>query len=232
VYDVGDAGTYPGWPFFLPDDGAIVFAIGITTDFSANGVGLLTGSSASAPSSDLFILDRASGKVTLLAQAVGFSSVSDATSGTSYLPYSASDELHHNYDPIGAPVAAGGYYWVFFDSYRHYGNQGLERQLWGTAIDVSGSGAYSRDPSHPAFYVTGQEPGTGNYRAVATIDPCQSDGSSCTAGIDCCAGLCTAGQCGSPSPRCSNAEEICGAGHACCTSTLKCIAGFCTTTVQ
>ena len=106
----------------------------------------------------------------------GSPSPADVSSNKTYLPFGASEELHHNYDPTVSPVAAGGYFWVFFDSYRHYGNQGLQRQLWGAAVDVSADGKYVTDPSHPAFYVTGQELGTGNHRAFTALDPCRADG--------------------------------------------------------
>ncbi|MFT3926747.1 MAG: hypothetical protein QM778_29650 [Myxococcales bacterium] len=90
------------WPTFLPDSKAVIFA-----DINKN---------------DLFITDVATGKVTLLARAVGFKSTSDAAQDTTtYLPFGA-DELHQSYYPTVAPVAAGGYFWVFFDTSRHYGN--------------------------------------------------------------------------------------------------------------
>jgi hypothetical protein len=224
-----NANSYPGWPFFLPDDNAIVFALGDQADFSGNGLGLnvggLTGSFGTA-TGDLYIIDLASGTTQLLAKAMGFASAQDVASNTTYLPFGAADELHHNFDPTVSPVAAGGYFWVFFDSYRHYGNVGLERQLWGTAIDVSPSGMYTTDLSHPAFYLTGQEAGTGNHRAFTALDPCRADGASCTTGVDCCKGLCTNGTCGGP-PRCSNVDEACMTSRDCCDPTAQCINGFC-----
>jgi len=75
-----------------------------------------------------------------------------------------------------SPVAAGGYFWVFFDSLRHYGNLGLQRQLWGAAVEISATGDYTVDRSAPAFYLPGQELGTGNHRAFAALDPCKMDG--------------------------------------------------------
>jgi hypothetical protein len=231
VFQVTSSNTYPGWPFFLPDDYGVVFAIGSSKDYSGNGAGLgLTGGVtglAGAPTSDLYVLDLASGTSTLLAQAMGFATVADAASNTTYLPFGASQELHHNYDPTVSPVAAGGYFWIFFDSYRHYGNVGLERQLWGTAVDVSADGKYTTDPSHPPFFVTGQELGTGNHRAFTALDPCHADGMSCTTGVDCCNGFCTNGVCGVPTPRCSNVDETCTSGHTCCDSMAQCINGFC-----
>ncbi len=234
VYQVTDDTTYPGWPFFLPDNGGVVFSTGSDADYSGDGAGLgaLGGAGAgvglaTAPKSDLFVVDLASGGATMLANAMGFASAADVTSNTTYLPYGAAQELHHNYDPTVSPVAAGGYFWVFFDSFRHYGNVGLQRQLWGTAVDVSSDGKYVADASHPAFYVTGQELGTGNHRAFTALDPCRADGQTCTTGVDCCNGFCTNGICGEQVPRCSNIDETCSAGHKCCDPTVDCINGYC-----
>jgi hypothetical protein len=235
IFQVSGSGTYPGWPFFLPDNGGVVFAIGNQADYSGGGLGLgVTGMGMiiTTSTSDLYVVDVASGTSTLLAQAVGFATPADASSNTTYLPYSPTDELHHNFYPTVSPIAAGGYFWVFFDSYRHYGNQGLQRQLWGAALDVSPTGAYTTDPSHPAFYLTGQELGTGNHRAFTALNPCQPNGSSCTTGVDCCNGQCTNGMCGTPTPRCSNEDETCSAGHMCCDATLQCINGFCTRIIK
>jgi hypothetical protein len=229
VFQVTDTTTYPGWPFFLPDNGALIFAVGNQADFSGGGIGLGLAGGVSNATSDLYILDLASGSSTPLGEAVGFTSAANATSNTTYLPYGTAD-LHHNFYPTVSPVAAGGYFWVFFDSYRNYGNNGVQRQLYGTAVDVSSTGHYTTDPSHPPFYVTGQELGTGNHRAFTALDPCLGNGSSCTSGFDCCAGFCTDGICGMPTvPRCSNTGETCSATQSCCTKTDECIAGYCAT---
>jgi hypothetical protein len=238
IYKVASP-DYIAWPFILPDNKGIVCAVGPTSDFSGGGIGLSGGIGLAglAPKSDLYMLDVATGSSTLLAQAMGFASQQDATAGTTYLPFGSADETHHNYYPTVSPVAAGGYFWVFFDSYRHYGNLGLQRQLWGTAVDVSAGGTYTADPSHPAFYLTGQELGTGNHRAFTALDPCRKDGDSCTTGIDCCNGFCTNGKCGVPpppegGPRCAGTDESCAGGVACCDPRDHCIAGHCGTLVR
>ncbi len=236
IFQSTDTSKYPGWPFFLPDQRAVVFAIGAAADYSGSGAGLGVGSMvglAGAPASDVYLLDLASSTSTILAKAMGFATVQDAASNTTYLPFGASEETHHNYYPTVSPVAAGGYYWVFFDSYRHYGNLGLQRQLWGSAVDARSDGTYKVDPSHPPFYVTGQELGTGDHRAFTALDPCHADGASCTTGVDCCKGFCTNGVCGLPQqPRCSNTDEACSAGQACCDTREQCISGFCATVIQ
>jgi hypothetical protein len=106
----------------------------------------------------------------LLARAMGFASPEDAASGTTYLPFGSGD-IHQNFDPIVSPAASGGYAWVFFDSRRNYGNVGLLRAIWCTAVDVSADGKYTVDPSHPAFFLPGQEIGTANFRPFATLAP-------------------------------------------------------------
>ena len=101
---------------------------------------------------------------------MGFASAMDVASGITYLPFGSS-EAHQNYAPSVSPVASGGYAWVFFDSMRHYGNAAFLRAIWGAAIDVAPDGSYASDPSHPAFFLAGQQLGTGNFHAVAALDP-------------------------------------------------------------
>jgi hypothetical protein len=182
--------------------------------------------------SDLYIADAATGTMTLLAKAMGFSTAADAQQGTTYLPF-GDDDLHHNYFPTVSPVAAGGYFWVFFDTLRHFGSLGSQRALWGFAIDVQPNGSYVTDPSHPPFYLPGQEFGTSsnNHRAFAALDPCKQDGAACTTGIDCCGGRCGAGTCSQPPPpeqkSCAKRDERCATAADCCVSNDYCINGFC-----
>ena len=115
----------------------------------------------------------ASSTVTVLAKAMGYNTPADAANNTTYLPFGA-DELHHNYFPTVSPVAAGGYFWVFFDSVRHYGNLGLQRQLWGAAIDIQPDGDLQSRPQPPCVPTyQSQELGAGNHRAFAALDPMQ-----------------------------------------------------------
>jgi hypothetical protein len=232
----------PAWPFALPDNGGVVFARTDELDFTGGGVGVSGDIQPGqrAPYSELSVIDIASKQVTLLAQAMGFRTPEDATNKVTYLPFGEED-LGHTYYPTVSPVGAGGYFWLFFDSVRHYGSTGVQRQLWGAAIDISADGTYTRDPSHPAFYLSGQEFGTGNHRAFAALDPCRKDGDKCTSGIDCCGGFCyldgqpeLAEPVGTCSPKkdenvCSRPDERCSIASDCCGSDppLNCIAGFC-----
>jgi hypothetical protein len=200
------------------------FARGTNSQFSGAGAGVMAGAPGQAPASDLYIVDIATSTATLLARAMGMATPQD-TGG--YVPFGAED-LHKHYYPTVSPVAAGGFYWVFFDSIRHYGNQGLVRQLWGSALSIAADRSYVGDPSHPAFYVTGQDLATGNHRAFTALDPCRQDGESCETGIDCCSGFCTNGICGVPEqPRCSNTNEACETTADCCNPADLCLGGFC-----
>jgi len=192
--------TRPAWPAFLLDDKAVVFVRSDSLDFSAGAGGgaAITGTqqlvkfdaTTSLPGSDLYIVDVASAQQTILAKAMGFNTAADAANSTTYLPF-GTDDLHGNYLPTVSPVASGGYYWVFFDTIRNFGNLGRHRQLWGTAIDIRPDGNYTTDPSHPAFYLSGQDLSADNHRTFAAVDLCKPDGAPCSSGVDCCAGFCS-----------------------------------------
>jgi hypothetical protein len=234
--------TRPGWPFFLPDGKAVLFVRTDGADFSGGGAGL-AGITIGAPNSEMYIADLATGTHTILGQAMGYKLPADAANNTTYLPFGA-DDLHHSYFPTVSPVAAGGYFWIFFDAVRHYGNLGVQRQLWGAAVDIQSNGSYKLDPSHPAFYLPGQEFGTGNHRAFAALDPCKKDGDTCATGIDCCGGTCyfpatpaelvePVGSCSPPKMNaCAKRDERCTSNADCCPPSgaepsTSCIAGFC-----
>ena len=239
----------PGFPFFLPNNQGVIFSRTGSHDFTAGFSGGIASVGSSAAGidlvkdvqfeSDLHIVDTKTGQFVMLAKAMGFHSEADAKDNVSYLPFGP-EEQHHNFMPTGLPVAAGGYFWIFFDSLRHYGNLGLQRQLWGAAIDIRAGGSYSADPSHPAFYLPGQEYGAANHRAYSALDACQSDGARCRSGIECCAGYCitspdetTPASCGTPPDvRCAKQEERCSTETDCCgvdNGVVACIAGFCGT---
>jgi hypothetical protein len=238
-----DSQYRPGWPHVLPDNQGVVFVRDGGLDWSGAGIGVLGSiGSALAPYSELFMVDLDTGKHTVLARAMGYDSAADAAAGKTYLPF-GKEETGKVYFPTMSPVAAGGFFWVFFDALRHYGNLGMQRQLWGAAIEISPEGDYSVDRSYPAFYLPGQEFGTGNHRAFTALDPCKADGDSCTSGVDCCGGFCNIpsggefgvdkGTCSSNANECSRVDERCEQDSDCCEddngdATYACIAGFCT----
>ncbi|MFT3926906.1 MAG: hypothetical protein QM778_30450 [Myxococcales bacterium] len=230
------ATLYPGWPFLLPDNGGAVFALGSDSAFDGNGVGI-SAAIARGPESDIYVVDVKSKQATLLAKAMGFDKVADASSNKTYLPF-GSEELHQAYYPTVSPVASGGYFWIFFDSMRHYGNQGFKRQLWGSALKVSADGKYTGDPSSPAFYVSGQDFDTSNHRAFTALDPCKKDGDGCRSGADCCGGYCNfppageftvdqLGMCSSTKQECAKDGERCSDVSDCCGEATQCINRYC-----
>ena len=88
------------------------------------------------------------------------------------------------------------------------------------------------DPSHPAFYLDGQESQADNLRGFWALNPCKADGTSCASGDDCCGGYCRgtdagASTCASTASGCSNEFDKCTTASDCCNSTDQCIAGRC-----
>ena len=218
-----DATLYPGWPFFTPDGQEVVFALGNGDDYATiqdPPTGLFVNRS------NLVIVDLRHKNARPL----------DLANGKG-LP---ARDLDLNYYATVSPVAAGGYFWVFFTSRRTYGNLMLQpeidavtKKIWVAAVDIEQhgevGGPLTGDPSHPAFYLPGQELQSGNIRAFATLTPCKTDGTTCTSGIDCCGGFCVDGTCKPVPPGCSKIEDKCTTAADCCAATppLVCIAGRC-----
>jgi hypothetical protein len=179
----------------------------------------------------------------------------DKLNGLGYLPTgpaSHNDDTTLNYEPTISPVASGGYMWVVFTSRRLYGNVATinpwhsdprftdisqtptTKKLWVAAIDLNATPG--TDPSHPAFYIPGQELMAGNTRGYWVVDPCKPDGNSCETGDECCGGFCRQGAdggglvCTMDKPMCAQEFEKCVVDQDCCAVNLgiKCIGGRCT----
>ncbi len=148
-------------------------------------------------------------------------------------------DLHLNFEPTFAPVAAGGYFWVVYLSRRTYGSilagdPSSEKQLWVAAIDQNPKPGH--DPSHAAFHLPGQDVTSLNLRGYWALAPCKSDGQGCTSGTDCCGGYCDSASgdgggavCGSTKASCSNVGDRCAKSSDCCTqsSGTTCINKVC-----
>jgi hypothetical protein len=171
--------------------------------------------------------------------------------GKSYLPGGEARDNNYEFFPTVTPISAGGFFWVLFTSRRTYGNlwqkdivDPTTKKIWVTAIDINAPGG--TDPSHPAFYLPGQETETGNIRAFGALEPCKEDGSACSAGSECCKGFCSQidpktgiGICGKITVnQCARLDDKCTTQADCCTGldngakggVLYCIAGFCAET--
>jgi WD40-like Beta Propeller Repeat len=219
-----DANKYPGWPFFTPDGKQVIFSLGVAPNFASEP----SPPQFNAGSAQLYVVDVASKTAHRLDETSGYSG------STEYLPFPGRDE-NLDFFPTVNPLSAGGYFWVYFTSRRQYGNMVqngsvpgkddvASKSIWVSAIDINPTPG--SDPSHPAFYLPGQELGSGNIRAFSVLAPCKGDGSGCESGIDCCGGSCTSGKCGAPAA-CADENSKCSATIPCCISGDECIGGYC-----
>jgi WD40-like Beta Propeller Repeat len=242
------------WPSFMPDSNGILFHEGDSFDSS----GFTGGTTESNPQYAEIRLIQLNGTVNQLNTLNG----RDA-SGNSTLPYGEAIENNMDYEPNVMPLPVGGYYWVVFTSRRTYGNvvapgraatstqyddpsqdpwgsnagPSPRKKLWVAAIDINYASPTNLDPSHPAFYLDGQELESANMRAFAALAPCAGNGQSCMSGTDCCSGFCRQTstdpmgnpvlQCVVPPAGCSNVGELCMTASDCCDTTNLCINGHC-----
>jgi hypothetical protein len=140
-------------------------------------------------------------------------------------------DLSYNYEPTFAPVDAGGYAWVVFTSRRTLGNRltgakDVVKQLWVAAIDQNPQAGL--DPSHPAFWVKGQDETTLNMRGFWALDPCKQVGGACGTGSECCNQNCALGVCKDPDPNmCSQTGNVCAKTSDCCDAKATCTNNIC-----
>lgn len=247
---VTDPAHVVAWPSFVPDGSAVLFHAGDSFDTAKSGGGALY--------ADVRLVDVESKNVNSLAALNGYDQ-----DGRLYLPGGAKQDEHLNYEPSVLPVPVGGYYWVLFTSRRTYGNTiapggslargddiwgvpvppdtetpSPRKKIWIAAIDLDHEG--SPDPSHPAFYLPGQELESGNMRAFAALEPCKKKGKACESAAECCDGFCRETgrdatgvpelSCSPPPDNsCSNVDEPCRAPSDCCSSKSLCINRRCAT---
>jgi WD40-like Beta Propeller Repeat len=88
----------------------------------------------------------------------------------------AADQSSACYEPTFMPESRGGYFWLVFVSERTYGNTltdtnsaSRRKQLWVMAIDDPPQAG--QDPSHPGFWLPGQEIDNHNMRGAWTLEP-------------------------------------------------------------
>jgi hypothetical protein len=220
-----------GWPAFTPDGKWVVYQAaadqGYETDQTALG--------------HLWFTSTTSDTHTRLDALDGYDS-----SGKVYLP---ANDANYSFAPTVLPEAVGGYFWVVFTSHRSYGNSLASQanlpvnplnpgvpavdslgKLWVAAIDINATAG--KDPSHPAFYMDGQELEADNLRGFWVASPCQANGTSCTSGDECCGGYCRPGDgggdvCTDTGGGCSNLYESCKTASDCCAAVDLCINGKC-----
>ena len=237
--------TYPAWPSWLPDAKSVVF----NNQIARGTCNTDTPDRASIYNCHLTTWYEAKAEIWIVKDgATKDPRVLAAANGKGYLPTNAlhPDDSQLNYQPTVNPVPSGGYYWVVFTSRRIYGNlltgkawgetggDGTpQKKLWVAAIDINAPAGV--DPSHPAFYLPGQELGAGNSRGFWVVDPCKANGNSCETGDECCNGFCRKDPDGGalvcsdkpPGTTCVQEFEKCTVDADCCDPKLKCIAGKC-----
>jgi hypothetical protein len=233
-----------GWPAWLPDSSALVFHQALNASDQ-----LATWRGAQA---QIWFVDVPSG-AGVTVQPIPLSALNGIDAqGNSVLPKVPGVVAHDadhlmSYEPTVNPIVSGGYNWVVFTSRRAYGNvltddpfedqyQGprpFTKKLWVAAVDLKRTPG--KDPSHPAFYLPGQELLGANMRGFWVVDPCRSDGQSCETGDECCGGYCRPSEdggglvCGQKPTGCAQEYEKCDVNSDCCGVTLgyECINGFC-----
>ncbi len=229
----------PGWPSFLPTNDALVFQLELPG--SSEFFGTRNGGKG-----ELWWTDLATSTAVPLERANGKSG------GVSYLPTGSDghgDDTVLNYEPTVSPIPSGGYAWMVFMSRRMYGNVATinpwrsdpryhniltnitPKKLWVAAISLGATAG--TDPSHPAFYLPGQELMAGNARGFWVNVPCKPDGEPCDTGDECCGGYCQpdpdTGElvCGEDEGECAEEFENCITDADCCDPLLECINGMC-----
>lgn len=212
------------FPSFSPDSKWVLYQKGDYSRAKYGANGNLTGHNK------LYMAD--------IAGAVGELSL-DAASGATL----AARNQERSYQPTVNPIAVGGYIWVVFFSPRDYGNRMVSttdattenrKQLWVTAVDVNPTAG--KDPSHPAFWLPGQDLATVNMNGYWALEPCQQNGVECNDGYECCSGFCRDQGNGTfqcvppPTNDCAKTGEKCTTTADCCQpagSAVACIGGFC-----
>ena len=251
----GDGGQNAGLPSFFPTNDAVAFHNQLSNPSGSHRYNTWNGAKA-----QVWWSDMATGTATNMATLNGLNGTTSYLPTNGSHP----DDTVLNYEPTVNPIVSGGYAWIIFTTRRMYGNlatqdpttqrpaarelqlPGLQqvtcKKLWVAAVDIGSiqNGKFMEgvapgtDPSHPAFYLGGQELAAGNARGFWVLDACKADGMSCMTGDQCCNGFCEplgdGGSliCGMPTgSTCSGLQEKCTTSADCCDTTNLCINGFC-----
>jgi hypothetical protein len=206
-------------------------------DAAGTATALPTASRLTAPAQNTYHTTNASFTI---AQADNCSNTGTATLVNDY---------RLNYFPSVAPTQAGGYTWVIFTSRRMFGNVAYDdpwdaapgqscnsgvpptKKLWVAAVDSNWTPG--TDPSHPAFYLPGQELAAANADGDWVTSPCSGVNAACGSDDDCCnaTGPSATHECRivstSPVARTCQLKTACSNIGAACTTSAQCCSGTC-----
>jgi hypothetical protein len=239
-----DPARYPGWPAWTPDGTALAFHNTVTAGSPPDNE-LATWQGAQA---ELWFTNAPPSSSKTAPSPIRMDELNGNKGAGSYLPKNANhpNDTILNYEPTMNPIASGGYYWVVFTTRRMYGNVAtgapydggdgsypVTKKLWVAAIDMHPTPG--KDPSHPAFYLPGQELNAGNLRGFWVVNPCKVNGTSCLTGDECCNGFCRTADdggglmCTNKPKGCAKEYEKCTMASDCCgvKSGFECVGGFC-----
>jgi hypothetical protein len=210
------------WPAFTPDGKWVAYHAGSDAAFETDN----------GATGDVYYTSATTGGPVRLDALDGYAN------GQTYLP---ANDPNLSFAPTILPEAVGGYFWVVFTSHRSYGNilpsldgpsgsPGEYGKLWVAAFDINPTPG--KDPSHPAFFLDGQELHADNLRGFWVLDPCKQTSNACASGDECCTGFCRSEdggptQCVTPPMGCSNDYEKCSTAADCCNTDDDCINGLC-----
>jgi len=227
------------WPSFMPTQTGVVFEHELTKAANDGYFGMTW----SGYTANLWWVDAPSGIGHALDNLNGTGGLLPTNAEVPGSDAAHADDTIYNYEPTVNPIASGGYVWVVFTSRRMYGNRAIgspyalsslpTKKLWIAAVDLNA--VPGQDPSHPAFYLPGQEAEALNSRGFWTTEPCRINGVGCESGDECCGGYCQpdstgALMCTDQKPVCAQLSERCTQSSDCCAApegSVSCINGFC-----
>lgn len=204
--DAPEGGRTDSHPTFSPDSRFVAFAHGTRSVSSGSSI---TERSRSA----LYLIPVEGGEPIRLTRGMGPEGPVDAFWPV-FSPFVTQD-------PDGRVL-----YWLAFYSRQAYGNEhagtagSRRRQLWLTAIDPA-LAAEGVDPSHPPYWLPGQDVRADDIAAHWAPTACLPQGDECNASSECCSGHCGPdGENGElrclPPQSCRQAGDSCESADDCC----------------
>ena len=212
-----EGGATDSRPTWSPDSRFLAFAHGTRSISSSDSGPVL-------PRAALYLVSREGGAPLRLSRGMGREGPVDA-----FWPV---------FSPFVTREPDGSHlFWLAFYSRQHYGNEPAgtrgtqRRQLWVMAIDPARAEA-GEDPSHPPYWLPGQDVAVDNVAAIWAPTACRGRGETCGVSSECCSDVCDADP-GDPSrlvcqppATCRAAGQSCGEASDCC-GTLECALGVC-----